>query len=919
MKQTYLKAAIVFLLTILIWGGCIVEIETPTSLQAENTVLFRLAGGDVGGERTLLPTAPTFFSRYSLSFNGLSGQPSVNEIFDVSPRDLAGDGKGVMLAPGNWVVTLTAHTAIRDIPGLLDADYPVARGRVTFSVVAGQTNTPVTINIEPITNEGSGALRYRAETAARFRVLTVEGAELDPPVSFERSAGASGTLTLPAGFYILQADSGSMVTTSVLHIYGGMITNMILTSGFRFTQQSGSPQGDDHLVLRYKVNPEGTAFTATPAIGASWNAALHGGAHITTVDGRRVVHMGNNNDGWVDLGAQVGVLLQSLPEFTIETYVHIDFWNMLRDNDVESEGHFLWTFSNIERATAADGAYMSLRAANRIFAVSDGGRNAQQPVFHRFNNSNNPLRRGVWEHVVLTRLGNTFRLYIDGRLENEVTTTVAHNGFGAMNYNFLSRPVVLALTPGGPQSPAGQYPPCVPTPAYLDRSMFYRLSIYNRAFSLEEINNNLGAREILDGFSHERILPRDPSVPMRPAALHTEEDFIRIRNRLAANHEPWVSGYQQLITNSHVQPDWNGPHPTVSIVRGGAGQNFEHAMRSATAAYQNALIYRIGHESNSRAFGERAVYIMNRWAATTTSITGTTDRSLAAGLYGYMFALAGDLMRDFDGWAPADFAGYQQWMLDVWYPEIMDFLIRHHNCWDDHYWANWAMCNLAALMAIGVLTDRRDLYNWAMEALQGNYGAPHSAFEDQIRVVGNGFWFKAINYVHTLEDGTRIAQQQESGRSSYQPGGGTQSYPLMVLGLMGVIAQMAWNQGDDLFALGGNLLLMSAEYTAKYNIAGLEVPFTRYVRLWQNNTQRPRNAGPARNIMTEIAWGNRGANRPVWALIYYHYAVEKGVASRDIRWTRMAKEVSSPEEGPQMGQTSGAYDQPGLGTLMFSR
>jgi hypothetical protein len=107
------------------------------------------------------------------------------------------------------------------------------------------------------------------------------------------------------------------------------------------------------------------------------------------------------------------------------------------------------------------------------------------------------------------------------------------------------------------------------------------------------------------------------------------------------------------------------------------------------------------------------------------------------------------------------------------------------------------------------LCDRRDIYNWALEALQGNYGEPHRAYgANQRRVVGNGYWFKAINYVHVLEDGLEIAQQQESGRNS-------QGYPVMNLGLMGVIAQLAWNQGDDLFGLGDNLLLKCAEYVSK--------------------------------------------------------------------------------------------------------
>jgi hypothetical protein len=191
----------------------------------------------------------------------------------------------------------------------------------------------------------------------------------------------------------------------------------------------------------------------------------------------------------------------------------------------------------------------------------------------------------------------------------------------------------------------------------------------------------------------------------RVGGLHTPEEFTRIRTMIAANQEPWVTGYQRLITNSHALPSWNGPHPTEEIFRSGnqSGNNFANAMRSGAAAYMNALIFRIGREGNPNAFADRAVNILNRWATTTTAVTGDSDRSLAAGLYGYMFALAGELMRGYSGWAPADFAKFQQWLLDVFYVENMDFLIRHHNNWDDHYWTNWDMCNIVALRPAGHL------------------------------------------------------------------------------------------------------------------------------------------------------------------------------------------------------------------------
>lgn len=57
-------------------------------------------------------------------------------------------------------------------------------------------------------------------------------------------------------------------------------------------------------------------------------------------------------------------------------------------------------------------------------------------------------------------------------------------------------------------------------------------------------------------------------------------------------------------------------------------------------------------------------------------------------------------------------------MLTVWYPANKDFLERHHGTNDLHYWANWGLCNIASTMAIGILTDRRDIYNEAVTHFQ---------------------------------------------------------------------------------------------------------------------------------------------------------------------------------------------------------
>lgn len=195
--------------------------------------------------------------------------------------------------------------------------------------------------------------------------------------------------------------------------------------------------------------------------------------------------------------------------------------------------------------------------------------------------------------------------------------------------------------------------------------------------------------------------------PMIHDGLHTAEDFQRIKDKLAAEEEPWVSAYK-LLKDSELSQKNTDTWPTELIKRGISGdENYMNAAKGASIAYQQALRWKIEGDDE---YADKAVENLNKWVQTCVGVTGNTNLSLAAGLYGYEFAIAGELLRDYEGWNSADFAAFQNWLLKVFYPANDDFLKRHHDTNALHYWANWCLCNIAAKMAIGIVTDRRDIY-----------------------------------------------------------------------------------------------------------------------------------------------------------------------------------------------------------------
>ncbi|WP_342235774.1 alginate lyase family protein [Inquilinus sp. OTU3971] len=360
-----------------------------------------------------------------------------------------------------------------------------------------------------------------------------------------------------------------------------------------------------------------------------------------------------------------------------------------------------------------------------------------------------------------------------------------------------------------------------------------------------------------------------------PGLLHTDADFSRIKTRLVASTQPWQDGWNRLTANGHASLFWTA-RPQAVVYRGYDGvhsENYSLLYNDVAAAYALALRWKISGDSR---YADKAVEIMNAWSGTLTAIRGTSDAALAAGIYGYEFANAAELMRGYSGWSAADFKRFQSMMLTVFYPINHDFLVRHNNARIDHYWANWDLAQMASILAIGVLTDRRDLYAEAISYFKSG--------------AGNG---SVEHLVWKLYPGHAMGQVQESGRD--------QGHASLDIALVGALCQMAWNQGTDLFNYDNARVLRGAEYVAAYNL-GERVPYTTYTN---SDVTQP-----------EISSAGRGNERPAWELLYNHYVVLKGFKAPHV--AAFAAKLRPEGGGGNYGPNSGGYDQLGYGTLMYT-
>lgn len=395
---------------------------------------------------------------------------------------------------------------------------------------------------------------------------------------------------------------------------------------------------------------------------------------------------------------------------------------------------------------------------------------------------------------------------------------------------------------------------------------------------------------------------------IHPGALHTQADFDRIKAQLETKDPTTVAAFQKLAANEYSQATVK-TYPTETVKRGGgSGENYMNAARGAAMAYQNALRWKI---KGTRDNADNAVKILNSWARTCKSVTGDTNQSLAAGLYGYAFANAAELMRDYDGWKKEDFEAFKRWILDIWYPRSIDFLRRRHGTWEQgtpgHYWSNWGLCNALALMSYGVLLDDVFIYNQGVSFYEldqvGSYKDKRTAPIDN-----NGLTEFIGNLVPTTAQDARgpygrLGQMQESGRD--------QGHALMAAGLATDICQIGWNQGDDLFSLKDNRLAAGLEFVAAYNAGEEDLPWTDY---WYHDVRTAYNNSWKQTAPNE---GGRGNFRPYWDRIIGHYEGVKGVKMTYARQMRDKEPIDNG--GGAYGQTSGGFDHLGFTTLTCRR
>lgn len=323
------------------------------------------------------------------------------------------------------------------------------------------------------------------------------------------------------------------------------------------------------------------------------------------------------------------------------------------------------------------------------------------------------------------------------------------------------------------------------------------------------------------------LQPSSGETPARfvhPGVLHGSSELEFVRGQIASGEEPWFSAWEALVSHRWASLEHRS-RAHADVVRGRRGKNnvgMREMMDDSAAAYTHALHWSL---SGKRVHADKAIEILNDYGRNLRSIEGH-DARLLVGITGIHFVNAAELIAHSQTeWKGIDRERFATMLRKVLYPVIENFHPTANG--------NWDASMIQTMMAIGVFLDDRSIYQRGVDYF--------------LRGRGNGC---LTNYVKPS------GQCQESGRD--------QHHTLMGLGYLTSAAEIARNQGLDLYGAAGNRLAAAFEYCARYGL-GYEVPFERFVSI------------DGRYDHDRISEIGRGWSVPVFELPYRHYHLRRKI------------------------------------------
>lgn len=409
---------------------------------------------------------------------------------------------------------------------------------------------------------------------------------------------------------------------------------------------------------------------------------------------------------------------------------------------------------------------------------------------------------------------------------------------------------------------------------------------------------------------------------VHPGIFYTQGDFDRMKAMIAAGKEPWKRTFEALKFSPYSNPNaWARP-------RGGeidAGRFNQSIGIDGRRAHDIALMWKLtgdeAYAAKARDFlVQNSNYIGTSWAG-----TGPLDNGKI-----YLLVETAEMMRDYSGWKAEDRQRFGEMLRNVFVPHIYGGDIMR--------WGNQGLTAWHGLLAIAIFLDDVKMYDRVWNNLAG---LPHRP--DDHPFASGGVWKPdwPANFGPFFIERTKppaFGNEPDWGYDDQvqyyiYPNGQCeescrdQAHAMYGLFQMVAIAETFWNQGDDLYGLLDNRILLGLEWSLRYNLSDWEPK--GFTEDWAKatfanglflRTRTRNNRWTSLNVSNHARGADGGPAAPRTAALM-HYAVRRGVAADKMKWLRTAVARSLANNGFESWGTppSWFYEWEGWGTLTKMR
>ncbi len=338
---------------------------------------------------------------------------------------------------------------------------------------------------------------------------------------------------------------------------------------------------------------------------------------------------------------------------------------------------------------------------------------------------------------------------------------------------------------------------------------------------------------------------------VHPGLSYTQADLDRMKAMVDAGREPYHSTFLKLQESGYSSPTQGVTDRGTQIAEGKFNGTVGNDGRRA---HDLALMW---HITGDRRYADKAVEFLNansNYTNTSARGTGPLDNGKV-----YLLIEAAELMRDYDGWAAEDIERFKDMLVYPGYSSTENMYDKAASMDDNangitFYWnifnfdasrfGNQGLFAARAMAAMGVFLDNEKIYDRAIRYLQGmphrtddlpyvpgppvTSSTPYPLDETNPEAGDNTTSFmKGYKLERRLEDVEDYGYDEQLRYYIYANGQCQEScrdqdHVTVGIGLFVDIAEIAWNQGDDLYSALDNRILTGLEWSFRYNHSLLE-------------------------------------------------------------------------------------------------